>query len=121
MMTLPLHRKWPAEPVLVITKDGRWYIGQITAANKDKITLHGAMTSKNALQKQRRRKGKRAQTSGLLDMLLGARDDGPERGAAEAGPEQRASGAFDGGKLLQGIQLCVGMLQHVIPLMRLFA
>ncbi|RJG22431.1 hypothetical protein DQX05_17345 [Paenibacillus thiaminolyticus] len=121
MMALPLHQKWRNQPVLVVTRDGRYYIGEITAVNKSKITLHGAVTTKKTVRNQKSRKGKPVQTSGLLDMFLGARNNGPEKGTAEAGPENRAASAFDGGKLLQGIQLCMGMIKHVIPLMRLFA
>ncbi|WP_374017007.1 hypothetical protein ABU162_22735 [Paenibacillus thiaminolyticus] len=89
--------------------------------NKSKLTLHGAVTTKKTVRNQKSRKGKPVQTSGLLDMFLGGRNNGPENGTAEAGPENRAASAFNGGKLLQGIQLCMGMVKHVIPLMKLFA
>lgn len=58
-MALPLHQKWRNQPVLVVTRDGRYYIGEITAVNKSKITLHGAVTTKKQFISRRVEKGNR--------------------------------------------------------------
>lgn len=108
--------QWLGKPVMVVLKDGSYYVGMMSSVEKDRITLSGLRPDKK-LPVSIRESEDKAQISGFLSSLFGGLGGGP-------GVTGAASGGFGGlgifqlfGQIMPHIQVGMNVVKSIMPLM----
>ncbi|UNK16337.1 hypothetical protein MNQ98_17630 [Paenibacillus sp. N3/727] len=108
--------QWLGKPVMVVLKDGSYYIGTMNSIEKDKLTLSGLRPEKKLPASVIESRDK-AQISGFLSALLGGFNS-PTGAAAEGGSNGLGIFGFLG-QIMPHIQVGMNMVKSIMPLMGL--
>ncbi|MFC7679810.1 hypothetical protein [Paenibacillus sp. GCM10028914] len=106
------------QPVMVVLKDGSYYIGIMNSMEKDGVTLSGIQPDVR-LPKTIADSQDRAQISGFLSSLFGGFGGASGGAAAEGGGG--GPGLFEMfGKMIPHIQVGMNMIKTIMPLIGMF-
>ncbi|WP_098743463.1 hypothetical protein [Paenibacillus sp. EZ-K15] len=111
----PQH--WVGQPVVVVLKDGSYYIGELNQIQGQEVTLSG-LRANQKMPASIARSGDKAQISGFLSDLFG----GPPSAPAVEGAEEREGVAAVGGlgflgQIVPHIKLGMNVIKTIMPLM----
>ncbi|MWV42889.1 hypothetical protein GRF59_04545 [Paenibacillus sp. HJL G12] len=115
--------RWIGQPVLVIMKDGSYYVGTMSGIDRHGVKLSELRTDRG-IPNSIVRGGNKAQVSGLLSLLLGGSARGASRQRAVGGSIRNGSngrgmfGLF--GQMIPHIRLGMNMVRTIMPLMGIF-
>lgn len=108
--------KWLGKPVMVVLKDGSYYVGMMSNVEKDRITLSG-LRPDNKLPVSIMESKDKAQISGFLSSLFGGLGGGPGATGAESGGIG-GLGLFQlFGQIMPHIQVGMNVVKSIMPLM----
>ncbi|WP_244563045.1 hypothetical protein [Paenibacillus uliginis] len=110
--------QWLGKPVMVVLKDGSYYIGTMNSIEKDKLTLSGLRPEKKLPASVIESRDK-AQISGFLSALFGGFNSAPGIAGTETG--NKGPGIFEFfGQMMPHIQVGMNMVKAIMPLMAFF-
>ncbi|GAB6989691.1 LSm family protein [Paenibacillus pini] len=109
--------QWLGQPVLVILKDGRYYIGMLSSMDTSGLTLSRVRSGKKIPSSTIKSKDK-AQVSGLLSSLFGGGNRMAYSGATRGNTRNESRGLF--GQMMPHIRIGMNMWRTIMPLMGLF-
>ncbi|MCJ8013732.1 hypothetical protein MUG84_18560 [Paenibacillus sp. KQZ6P-2] len=106
--------KMLGKPVLVVLKDGSYYIGTMSSIDRDGVTLSGVRSDR--MPAPMMRQGEKAQVSGILSMLFGGSGRAAGPGAARGGSGGPGMFGFFG-KIIPNIRIGMNVMRAIMPLM----
>lgn len=111
----PQH--WVGQPVVVVLKDGSYYVGELNQIQGGEVTLSG-LRANNKMPAAIARSGDKAQISGFLSDLFG----GPPSAVSAEGAEEGVAAAPAGplgflGQIVPHIKLGMNVIKAIMPLM----
>lgn len=105
---------WVGQPVVVVLKDGSYYIGELSQIEGQAVTLSGLRANKK-MPASIARSGDKAQISGFLSDLFGGPPSAP---AAEGEAVAGGGGGFGFlGQIVPHIKLGMNVIKTIMPLM----
>ncbi|MGG0172530.1 hypothetical protein [Paenibacillus dokdonensis] len=112
--------KWLGKPVLVVLKDGSYYVGTMSGIDRHGVTLSGYRVDQK-LPDAIMRSGDKAQVSGLLSSLFfGGSSRAARPGAVRAGGSngRNGRGMFGFiGQMIPHIRIGMNVMRTIMPLM----
>ncbi|AWP28121.1 hypothetical protein [Paenibacillus sp. Cedars] len=118
--SVPASQHWVGQPVVVVLKDGSYYIGELSQIEGQAVTLSG-LRANNKMPASIARSGDKAQISGFLSALFGGPPSGPVAEGAVEGEAVAAGGGGGGfgflGQIVPHIKLGMNVIKTIMPLM----